>query len=79
LIYPNPAQNELNVQFEGINGKASLKIVDITGRVVMEKNVEVTLNQYTGILDISNLQSGMYQLTITTADNKTVSTKAIKQ
>ncbi|MEO8149643.1 MAG: serine hydrolase [Bacteroidia bacterium] len=78
-VYPNPAQNELNVQFAGMNGNSSLKIIDITGRIVMEKTAAITLNQYSEILDISNLQNGMYQLTITTADNKTITTKVIKQ
>lgn len=79
LIYPNPAQNELNIQFEGMDGNASVKIIDLTGRRVMEKQAEVTLNQYSGTLDISNLQTGIYQLTITNADKKTISTKLVKQ
>ncbi|MBC8047540.1 MAG: T9SS type A sorting domain-containing protein, partial [Fimbriimonadaceae bacterium] len=71
-IYPNPAQNELNIQmFAGQNADATIQITDITGRVVAEKNSVVVHSGENSIkLDVSDLSNGMYMLNIFSETDK---------
>ncbi|MDF1673260.1 MAG: DUF4465 domain-containing protein [Vicingaceae bacterium] len=55
LIYPNPAQNIINISLE-LGGK-SIVIIDISGKVVVNKT---NLNKGITRIDISKLQSGIY-------------------
>ena len=61
MIYPNPANNILYIKTNKNFGKVTLSLIDINGRQVLSKNVnlldEVELN-------ISALQSGIYILNI---------------
>ena len=54
IIYPNPANNILNISsFEIIQ---KVEVLDVIGRVIMSK----TLNSSNCILDVSNLNSNVY-------------------
>jgi hypothetical protein len=57
-VYPNPAENELFVEFPSVQG--SLSIVDLLGKEVLIDN---TFNGYS-ILNVSNLSSGVYVLKV---------------
>ena len=63
-IYPNPAQNILNI--ENVKNNAEVSIIDISGKTVM--SIRSTKN-----IDISNLAKGMYCVKV--IDNKTVIVK----
>ncbi len=54
-IYPNPANNELNIVYNG-NGTGVVKVYDVTGKLVTEKEVVQGLNK----ADISSLSQGIY-------------------
>jgi Secretion system C-terminal sorting domain len=56
-VAPNPVTN--NLKISGLNGKGQVRIHDITGRVVIQK--EIALAQ-TLSLDVSALSKGMYIL-----------------
>lgn len=59
-VYPNPAQNVLNVKFDNNGEDYGLRIVDILGNVVFD---EATITS--GKIDISNLNSGVYFYSLT--------------
>ena len=59
FIYPNPTSNVLN--FNGFSDISNIKIVDISGRIIMNNTVEVTQEPK---IDVSQLTSGMYLVVI---------------
>ena len=61
-IYPNPAENELFVEFANVQG--TLSIVDLLGKEVF---VSVAFDGY-AYLDLTNLSSGVYVLKISDGD-----------
>ena len=70
-IYPNPANDRLNIDIEE---KAQVEIINIQGQIVDSKS----LTEKTNNLDISNLRSGVYTLRIKT-ERGIVIRKLIKQ
>lgn len=75
-IYPNPANNIVNVRINNYTGKVNIQIVDINGRVVMSQtdanfNIEKAIN-------ISGLQAGVYVVKIA-GDNINHAQKFIKK
>ncbi|WP_115462813.1 T9SS-dependent M36 family metallopeptidase [Winogradskyella aurantiaca] len=73
-IYPNPTQSELFIDAKTSLGDVTIRIVDINGRVVLNKNAEI-FDLYQ--LDISGFNSGIYFLTIK-GDQVTYNHKIIK-
>ncbi|MFZ4545306.1 MAG: T9SS type A sorting domain-containing protein [Saprospiraceae bacterium] len=62
VFYPNPATNELNINYKfnsESNGKIEVKVYDLTGRLVMSK--KLNLNDFRNI-DISGLLVGFYHI-----------------
>lgn len=57
IIYPNPTNGKLNVQSRFDVGRANISIFDVNGRKVFHKEIEMT---YTGNIDVSNLNPGIY-------------------
>ena len=53
-IYPNPSQNVVNIESKNNLIIESVKIVDLSGKLIIEKN------QNTNQVDIENLSNGMY-------------------
>ncbi len=77
-IYPNPANQKLTLNFKGqINGFASLSIIDITGRELIQRfSIDSD-----GIMqiDIASLASGMYFINIKDNKGTFMTQKFIKQ
>ncbi|CAN5289324.1 hypothetical protein BH09BAC1_BH09BAC1_08620 [soil metagenome] len=67
LLYPNPAQGNISYAIQGLIGWATLRITDITGRVVQEAELQAQ-----GKLDISVLSQGVYFFRIHTASGQIV-------
>ncbi len=63
-IYPNPAKNNF---FVGTKDKLELRIVDTTGRLVMQ-----TVSENNHSIDISQLEKGMYFVEIKIGTKKTL-------
>lgn len=62
-IYPNPAVDRINISWTkeiATNGKATIRIIDLSGRVITTKQV----NNNESNLDISGLSNGLYILSI---------------
>lgn len=65
FVYPNPANNVLNVQFTSNVGNATvIDIMDITGRVVGSWSFENVAQGQVSQIDIGSLTSGTYLLNI---------------
>ncbi len=60
IIYPNPATDELTVSLNQDYGKTRFSIVDLTGREVSSE----TLSTNTMQVDVSELNTGQYLLTL---------------
>jgi len=71
LIYPNPTNQNLNLQFNKQPiGLATLSVIDITGREIL--NSQFTPGNYVGTqftIDVSSLSAGMYFVNVKTKDN----------
>ena len=67
-VYPNPTKDVLNIDIPNAVGTSKLKLYDIQGRFVMETSTNNTHE----IINIENLQNGVYLLTIENDNNKTV-------
>jgi hypothetical protein len=59
-VYPNPNKGIVTIERES-DARASIKITDLTGKMVYECSIEG--NQINS-LDLSNLQNGIYLLQI---------------
>jgi hypothetical protein len=59
-VYPNPASNilYLDLPFSSLNSTLSIQITDITGRILLTNDFQLTTNAYP--IDISTLSSGLY-------------------
>lgn len=74
-IFPNPATQNINVNFSSKKANASLQIFDASGKMVLQKIIQPSI---TNRVDIKNLPSGIY--TISVNDGESLQTgKLIKQ
>jgi hypothetical protein len=63
LIYPNPVENTLFMEFNDFNtGQISLQLVDGFGRIVRAKDVYIRADKSSQDMDVSALPSGTYFL-----------------
>ena len=61
-IYPNPANNEIQINFpcNKRKCKASLKIINNKGQIILDKNIFINSENISKKINVSNLQSGHY-------------------
>jgi uncharacterized repeat protein (TIGR01451 family) len=81
ILYPNPAANEVTVQFETITkGDMQLRLYSIVGTLVKEQKAA---NMQTGInsekMDISGLQNGLYLVEVSDGNTKSVKKLVIQK
>jgi hypothetical protein len=64
LLYPNPAENAVYLQVEGLTSDEAIQfqIIDLTGKMLQQKliNAQAGSNQFT--IDLANLANGIYML-----------------
>jgi hypothetical protein len=70
-MFPNPAATEFNLSFETTVNDATVKVVDIAGRVILSENIS-NVNFHT--MNVSQLSNGIYMVVII-ADGKTTTEK----
>lgn len=64
-VYPNPAQQQVNVAIQvQKNTQADIQIIDATGRVVKSTHTALSNGDNTITFDIQNLANGVYQLKV---------------
>lgn len=73
-VYPNPVKDDLHISFPKNISKARVSVYNVIGNKLLETEIGSDSN----ILNLSNLTSGVYLVSIT-AENKTSSFKIIKQ
>ncbi len=61
-IYPNPVKDNLNINIKDFSGEVSVKIIDVNGREVFNKNI----NNFnvSNAVDLSAFSSGIYILNL---------------
>ena len=59
-LYPNPANEQVNVVFSNLDERAVLSVFDLQGRLVAKQ--EIAKGQKATRIDVSNLNSGMYYI-----------------
>ncbi|MEY4928154.1 MAG: hypothetical protein RI894_2592 [Bacteroidota bacterium] len=78
-IFPNPVANMLNVQLASeAEGKCTVEIADISGRLVKTQNATLATGANTLQVSVENLISGIYAVRIVRG-NETISATMIKQ
>ncbi|MEI6822383.1 MAG: T9SS type A sorting domain-containing protein [Bacteroidota bacterium] len=75
-VYPNPAKDRINIDFNKLNGKQNpiVYVYDMQGQLLIQQQII----QGRTMLDISKLVKGMYLVKVTNDDNTSVS-KFVKQ
>ncbi|SEV89602.1 Por secretion system C-terminal sorting domain-containing protein [Chitinophaga sp. YR573] len=74
-VFPNPANNVVNINLPGLKGKSEVSMFDVNGRVVLRREVNTVSTQ----LDISALPAGVYMIRIKNGVKQVNMTKIIKQ
>jgi hypothetical protein len=74
-VFPNPVNNIVNINLTGYTGKSDLRLFDVNGRIVLNRQVSTTNTP----LDISALPAGVYMLRIMNGGKEVNMTKIIKQ
>lgn len=73
VVYPNPAKDRISI--DGLKGNESIQLYSTTGQLVKKEKA----GGPTSTLDISNINTGVYRLTITDDAGKKVTQKIIKE
>jgi hypothetical protein len=80
LIYPNPAHDFTTIRISGLlNGTVRILVYDMSGKTVMNTEIEKTTFESEKIMNVSGLASGMYTVLITIANRQTLVSKFIKR
>ncbi|PSL42380.1 putative secreted protein (Por secretion system target) [Chitinophaga niastensis] len=74
-VYPNPANNVVNINLTGLTGKSEVSMFDVNGHLVLRREVSAVNMQ----LDISALSPGVYIMRIKNGVKEVNITKIIKQ
>jgi hypothetical protein len=79
-MIPTLVQNNATVQISTTQaGKATLQVVDITGRLVKSQAVQILAGSQNVSLDFSNLAAGTYQLVVSQATGERSIVRFVKQ
>ncbi len=64
-IYPNPTNATLSIEFVGEeSNKASIRLLDMSGREVFKKNTDHVNGSYSTTIDLSGLARGVYMVEV---------------
>ncbi len=74
-VYPNPAENYIEVYNTVTTDKVNINIYDVTGKLITTKET----NYYKELIDMSKFAKGLYFVEIMKGDNRIYRTKIIKQ
>jgi hypothetical protein len=68
FVFPNPADDILNVQIKGLIVKANIMVYDVDGRTVMQQQT----NQSITPLKVNTLSKGIYLIKINDINDNTI-------
>ena len=63
-VWPNPAEDKLNLSFESSDNKTKISLYDVSGREVYTKNLETSTTKINHSIDTQVFYSGIYFLKI---------------
>jgi hypothetical protein len=75
--YPNPCSGSTTVFLPKTTETATVKIVDLNGRILKDKTYTVVASGNEVTVDLENVNQGIYILTVTTKENENFQTKLI--
>lgn len=79
-IYPQPVHNKMNIQYySDSEGPATLTITDMNGKTVFHENRTLGKGTQVIVINVGQLGSGMYLMTITDKDNQKTTQKFVKE
>ncbi|MFN0203453.1 MAG: reprolysin-like metallopeptidase [Bacteroidia bacterium] len=68
-VYPNPAQNELNVEIDSEKTEEmTLSVYDLSGRLIAQKNIQAQAGKQTQVINTSTFAAGAYILKVETSE-----------
>ena len=78
--FPSPAKDRITVQFSSLtDGNVSVRLTDVTGRVLREQNFAAVNGINEVSLQINDFQSGIYLVTILNAMQNSNSVRIVKE
>ena len=78
-LYPNPAENEVNLQFSVKDAKTvQVQIQDVSGKIIQYHNVNAAVGANLVMMDTQTLSSGVYFVAIKSGDSQKVLQFVIK-
>ena len=73
-LFPNPSSNQLQFKYDGYNQQfVNIEIVDICGKIVINKN------HHSNVIDVSQLNAGLYFITISENGKQIAKQKFVKE
>lgn len=73
FISPNPVKDVLNVQSKNLKQeKVMVQIVDITGKIIMSKQQQLSVGENIVSINIATLSKGIYSLVIVGSDSQSI-------
>ncbi|MCH2215898.1 MAG: T9SS type A sorting domain-containing protein [Flavobacteriales bacterium] len=80
ILYPNPASSELNFTVTANSyGQAQFMVMDVLGRNVMQRDLDVVKGLNTFQMDVSDIPEGTYILNLIDGNDGVTTSKFIKQ
>ncbi|MGH1339843.1 MAG: M43 family zinc metalloprotease [Aureispira sp.] len=74
-LYPNPANNTINVDLSGVTANFTGRIIDATGRTVWVGALEAGQNA----INIATLPAGLYHMAVAKTDGTVITKKFVKK
>ena len=79
-IYPQPANDKLNIQYYSFNeGFGNITVTDINGKVVMQQTRNLSRGAQSILINTNHFGSGIYMITVTDKNYQKTSQKFIKE
>lgn len=79
-VYPNPANNVLNIEYNFRNNtNATVVITDILGKVTVKKELGSNLGNNPVPVDITSLSNGLYMLQLSVGDTRLTSKFSVQK
>ncbi len=68
-LFPNPFTNQIIVKYSNLtNGKGKIKVYDVLGKVIIDKDIDVFEGNRNYNLDLENLSKGLYNVEFSMGD-----------
>ncbi len=76
-LYPNPTKEEITINWQNEPiGIANIALTDIIGRQILSKQINITTNNGSSVLQLSGIKEGIYLFTLKT-ESENYTTKVI--